>query len=248
MKNLTTLILFLLCSFSLFAQEVEFKYKLPLNQIMKIQTNIQMDFNIKQQPITMDMVMKGNIQAIKFENDQYTLESNTNAIKVIMDLGETSFEYDSENPKDDPFSKQFEEQMKPILSTKTTAITSSKGELIDLKMHESQDKLQNMLKNLTNGVTFPSKKLVPGEVWKNEINSDNLFLEMSNQYINKTEQGYLIETTIKIVDDQQNPIGTVTGKYTLDAISHYPILFDSLTELEVEGKVVKSKMRYTITL
>lgn len=243
MKKLLVLFLFTSAVITSQAQKVEFKLKLPLNQPYKSVTTMKMDMN-GEQSVIMDMSMKGTITATKLESSNYTFENVTDAIKVDMDAGMMTINYDSENPSDDPTAAMMGAQFEKLIGKKLIMVTSDRGKLISA---EGLEGMENAFDNLGITASYPDKAISPGETWPSEAASKGLKTKATNKYVAKVAEGYQVESIGDLLNESDTKVGTFTANYIVDTETFFTKSATIKMEMDIEGQKVTTDMLMTVT-
>lgn len=237
MKKLLVLFLLSSAAFTSNAQQVEFKMKLPLNKPLKAVTTMKMDMEGAQSMI-MDMTTKSTINVAKFESPNYTIENTTDAVKMDIDAGMMTISYDSENPSDDPTAAAMGAQFENLIGKKITMITSETGKVVKM---EGVDDAQNPFGNVEMSATYPDKPVKPGDTWTSEATSNGITTKALNKYVEKTAEGYVIESTSDMFKDETK-IGSVVSTYIADPSTFFTKSATIKMDMEVEGQKITSEV------
>lgn len=244
MKKLFVLFMFSTAVICTKAQEVNFKLKMPLNQPLKSVVTMKMDMEGEQSMI-MDMVTKSTIAATKFENQNYTFENITDAIKMDMDAGVMTMSYDSEKPTEDPMAEMLAAQMKPLIGKKITMILDEKGKMIETNTDEIEGS-ENPYENMGMTATYPDKPVKVGDTWTSEAENKGMKTKLTNKYVAKTADGHVVETAGDLFNEKEEKIGTMKSTYTVDPETFFTKTATVNMEMDAEGQKVKMNMQMDI--
>lgn len=201
------------------------------------------------QNMIMDMTLKMSLTPTKNENNIFTIDNTTLAVKVDIDAGIMAVNYDSEVEPKDEISKAMASQFGSIIGKTIVTQVDNKGKTIDVKLPEGL--MQGIDEETFTSMTpsLPTTPVKPGDTWTttNDIKNDMIGkMELISTYKEETELGYVVDINGKIYDPSNTEIGSLVGTYLLDKKTHFTRESKLKSTFEIQGAKIISDITSTV--
>ena len=203
-----------------------------LDQGMGVQGNMNMSMNMA---MSVKEVTKEHIKT----------ESKITAIKMNMEQGGMSMEYDSEREADssDMIGQTMKAQFDPMMKATIYQTLDRKGNIIETRTEPTIPGIEQMSGN-TNNIDFPDEPVSVGSSWTSE--NENQGLKMSTQYtVSSIANGLVV---LDIAGDVSGAgTGTIEGKTNIDIKTGMQTSSDLEVTISTQGMNMSMKTKTTMT-
>jgi hypothetical protein len=190
MKSIAMFILALFISIlSGVAQAQSIEWKLKKGQAISVETINEMVTNMtlpdgSNQELPMKQQMDSEWKIKDSDEKSFSVDQTVKRVRVTMKSPFMNVDFDSDKgDAKDPFSKQFEVSMKPLLGAPVLLKLGRRGDLMDMQFPDSIKELSASPTNPINAeslkstyqqvVVFPEGDLTVGKTWEQKVKANN---------------------------------------------------------------------------
>lgn len=242
-KILSTLVLSAGILFHIQAQD-KITFKLNPEQGKSIPMEMIMKTDVAgSQNIIMDMNLKMTMTATKVTDTDITYETKYTALKTDVDAGLMTISYDSSREPANDMEQMMASQLKPILESTLTIVMDKQAKVLQLDFPNVNDQAFDKSSMQSMSVSFPEKAVSIGESWETSTDMEKLggSAKTTNTYVEKNAEGYKIDVNGVIKNQEGVDIGTVSGFYILDPVTHFTKSSNISTSIDMQGnKIISS--------
>ncbi len=266
----TTLMLMLLSGLltGLYAQKhIELKYKVNKGDVYQYNMNIDQDivFDAGGQTMALDQLMDFRMTSKVTDKaeDDFTVTSAIDAIKMTQGIFGMQITYDSEDPTslENPMVAKIAETLSELIGAEYTMVMDNKGHVkeIDASAFSQNDDIANNISSGSNYAVYPEGKIGIGDTWDGDVTPlENSDMKVNMSYtllkISGKQATIGLTGTIKANNmdgDELRLDGTVSGEMTVSTQTGWLIksVIDQEIELDLEqnGQTFPATISGTIT-
>ncbi len=266
----TTLMLMLLSGLltGLYAQKhIELKYKVNKGDVYQYNMNIDQDivFDAGGQTMALDQLMDFRMTSKVTDKaeDDFTVTSAIDAIKMTQGIFGMQITYDSEDPTslENPMVAKIAETLSELIGAEYTMVMDNKGHVkeIDASAFSQNDDIANNISSGSNYAVYPEGKIGIGDTWDGDVTPlENSDMKVNMSYtllkVSGKQATIGLNGTIKANNmdgDEMRLDGTLSGEMTVSTQTGWLIksVIDQEIELDLEqnGQTFPATISGTIT-
>jgi len=246
MKSIATFILALSIPFfpgSAEAQSIEWKLKkgqaISVETVNEMVTSMTLPDGSKQE-LPMKQQMDAEWKIKDSDEKSFSVDQTVKRVRVTMKSPFMNVDFDSDKgDAKDPFSKQFEASMKPLLGAPVLLKVGRRGDVMDMQLPDSIKELEasqakentaELLKTTYQQVfVFPEGDLTVGKTWEQKIKANN--------------NGMQIETVLNlryagIMEEQGSKIARIYNDAVTELVQAPPGIEMTIEDATGDGEIL----------
>lgn len=241
MKKILSTLLIAFLAVSTYAQKITFALAPEYGKPTKYEMITKMDIDGPQTMI-MDMIMQMDMTYSKFQDSLINIEAKYSSVKVDLDAGMMAASYDSSKEPTTDMEKMFATQFQPLLENTLTYTMNKLGQIKEVDFPNVSEQLFDKSSLSSFGTTYPSHSISIGDTWTAESKMEQLNLTAKSTFklLEKTAEGYKIESSVNLEDATGNSVGTTTGHFIVDPQTFTTVSSSTEANISMQGATIKT--------
>lgn len=240
-KTISTIFIAFLAFGALAQEKVLFKLAPENNKPIKYEVINKMDI---EDPLTviMDMLMHMDLTFAEENDTLLNVTGKYTYAKVDLDAGMMAASYDSSKEPQTEMEKAFSAQFQPLLENTLTYSMNKYGQVFDVDFPHVSEQIFDKSSITNLGVTYPSHPVTIGDSWTTENTMEQLGVIAKAKYtiLEKTAEGYKIDSDVNLVDATGNSVGTTKGFFIVHPKTFVTVASSTETALSMQGATIKT--------